>query len=379
MKQYIIFSLCLVATDISPMHLFNEFPSLRETIGHTELADLPSRLDYCKDLSVQLSGRGSEETEDEWPTASRRDALSVQVYCKDDGDIGMDDGQFGGNKLRKAEFIFGDVLRQRYKSVETAGSAGTNHGVAMASCAQRLGMSCNIYLKPQANSWVVRRNLLLMHHYGAHLFEDEMPPVQNSQVYRIPVGASNELGTLGFVNAALELETQLKLDGHPHPDRIYVPVGSAGTAAGLALGLKMAGMKSTVVAARAVNNPREERIADLFQSTNVLLSGKESTIPIYECDNVEVRNELFSGVYGLPTRRVNESIGWAKEHADLVADPTYMGYAVAAMREDVKKGLPGNGPHTLLLWNTFCNYEGHYTDDWTRLPYQLHSYFEETH
>ena len=66
----------------------------------------------------------------------------------------------------------------------------------------------------------------------------------------IPPGGTSPLGMLGHVNAALELAQQVSRGEMPAPARVVLPVGSGGTAAGLALGLAIAGMDTMVVGAR---------------------------------------------------------------------------------------------------------------------------------
>src|SRR5205085_10379809 len=63
--------------------------------------------------------------------------------------------------------------------------------------------------------------------------------------YLLWPGASTPLGTLGYVSAALELVDSWT-DGPP-PDVVVVPLGSGGTAVGLAIGLAMAGWRDTRV------------------------------------------------------------------------------------------------------------------------------------
>ncbi len=46
------------------------------------------------------------------------------------------------------------------------------------------------------------------------------------------------MGTIGYVNAGLELKAQIDEGLLPEPDKIYVPMGTMGTAVGLLILLK---------------------------------------------------------------------------------------------------------------------------------------------
>lgn len=119
--------------------LFRKVPALTSILPYVQLAELPTPLRKCDGLSVRYG---------------------TDLYIKDDSDTA---GPlfFGGNKVRKLEFLLGDALAHNVKSVITFGCAGSNHAVATACCAQRVGLRCSCMLKPQYNSAAVQRNLLL--------------------------------------------------------------------------------------------------------------------------------------------------------------------------------------------------------------------------
>ena len=59
-----------------------------------------------------------------------------------------------------------------------------------------------------------------------------------------PTGGTSALGTIGYVNAGLELADQVRAGALPEPAAIFVPLGSGGTVAGLLLGLRLAGLRT---------------------------------------------------------------------------------------------------------------------------------------
>ena len=226
--------------------LFDAFPQLRSKVSHVQLADLPTPIEVLPNFAQHLG--------------------FTHIYIKRDDLTGkiLEGGSrlFGGNKIRKLEFLMADALFNGAQSVMTWGMSGSNHVVATAACADYLGLKCFAMLRAQHNSYTVRRNLALMNYYGAQLhmltgkeirdlastyifFKEKSD--NGSYPYFIPTGGSTPVGVLGYVNAAFELKEQIKKGVMPEPDRIYVAAGTFGTIAGLLLGAKLAGLKSKII------------------------------------------------------------------------------------------------------------------------------------
>ena len=167
----------------------------------------------------------------EFPTPVQKlDQMGKQLgleslYIKRDD---LNSKAYGGNKIRKLEFILGEALHARAKEVLTFGAAGSNHALATAIYAKQLGLKSISMLVPQPNAQYVRRNLLKSYQCGAelHLYPKipYIKPLTNPiflyQFFRhwlksgrlprvIPMGGSSSLGVVGFVNAAFELEGQI--------------------------------------------------------------------------------------------------------------------------------------------------------------------------
>ncbi len=154
-----------------------------------------------------------------------------------------------------------------------------------------LGLTTEGYLYDQPLTQHVRQNLLCDQFFGAklHYMVGQVrvfiiPLVRNifdKKSYILMPGASIPLGTLGFVNAGLELAEQVKQGVIPEPDKIFVPIGSAGTAAGLLLGVELAGLKNKIMGI-CVSLPiatNKSRVVKLAQNTLKLLQKVDSSIP----------------------------------------------------------------------------------------------------
>ena len=217
--------------------LFRDYPRLQARLPHVSLGTLPTPVE-----SLDVGGDGGARG-----LFIKRDDLSGTTY--------------GGNKVRKLEFLFGRILGTGAKEVITIGFAGSNHAVATAIYAKQLGLRCTSLLMPQRNAHYVRRNLLASVHYEARLCGYRNLPLLSAGLVGalcrgkmahgafprvIPAGGSCPAGIIGYVNAAMELRDQIVAGELPEPDVIYVPLGSMGTSAGLAIGLKAAGLMADI-------------------------------------------------------------------------------------------------------------------------------------
>lgn len=363
--------------------LFVYHPGLQEKLSYLSLGDFPTPIEQLKTFSAEL---GTDNL------YVKRDDLSGKQY-ENGGRL------FGGNKLRKLEFLLADAIKHKAKTILTFGSAGSNHAVVTVAYAHQLGLKSIAMLKPQPNARNVRRNLLMMHHCGAelHLYPNDNVRslgalyafFRNKQQYDnfpyvIPTGGSCPIGIIGFVNAAFELKDQIDQGVMPEPDYIYVPTGSMGTAAGLMLGIKAAQLKTTVVAVAVEpeekSNAFTQGIVDLFHQTNALLHSLDASFPIFECTEKDVCvAHNFCGLeYGLFTPEGIDAIKLLNKTEGIILDGTYSSKALAALIHDVRNHHIDSN-ETVLFWNTYCSQD--FSDivshiDYTELPYCFHSYFE---
>jgi 1-aminocyclopropane-1-carboxylate deaminase/D-cysteine desulfhydrase-like pyridoxal-dependent ACC family enzyme len=308
---------------------------------------------------------------------------------------------YGGNKIRKLEFILGDALRNGAKEVLTFGAAGSNHALATAIYARQVGLKIISMLIPQPNANYVRRNLLMSYHHEAelhlyspkHFFRASADPSVFYQLLRhrfkeghwprvIPMGGSSPLGAVGYVNAAFELKGQILRGDIPEPDYIYIASGSMGTAAGLILGLRALNSKTKVVAVR-VNSERFVNVKGLIKliyKTNFLLSSLDPSFPKFDFrdTDVEIRQGFFGTQYALSTKAGMEAMSLMNRYGAIKLDGTYTGKTFAALIDDAKKLNLRN--KVILFWNTYNSLDFSETIaaiDYHLLPRSFHRYFEE--
>lgn len=160
----------------------------------------------------------------------------------------------GGNKVRPLEFILGDALAGGFEVVVGGGAATSNFVAALAVGASAVGLGCELIV-PGANR---SQTLDLARAAGATILRTDVPRERvddavraraevlgaaGRRAYPVPRGGATSIGALGFARAAVELAGQ----GVEDDARIVVPVGSAGSIAGLSVGLALAGVGWRVV------------------------------------------------------------------------------------------------------------------------------------
>ncbi len=354
--------------------LFHHFPSLREKLPYVALGDFPTPVQPLSRLGATF---GTDNL------FIKRDDLSGPIL--------------GGNKIRKLEFFLGEARQANANHVLTFGYAGSNHTLATTIYAQVLGLTCTCMLLPQLNAEYVRQNLLMSYHCGAelHLCRTVITGLAATayQLFRhrlrsgkfpkiIPAGGSSPLGAIGYVNAALELASQINEGLLPEPDFIYVALGTAGSAVGLMLGLRAANLKSRVIAVRVVKKKyaNTTRIKHLFTATNSFLHARDRTFPLFELSSadIHIRHGYFGGEYAFFTKEGRRAASLLCKHEGIKLDGTYTSKALAAVLDDLKK--PEMKNKIVLFWNT-CNSKD-FSEvikniDYRELDRSFHRYFEE--
>ncbi len=317
-----------------------------------------------------------------------------RIYIKRDDRTSK---EYGGNKVRKLEFLLAEALSKGKKQTVTFGYAGSNHSLAVAVFATRLGLKPISLHIPQPNAAYVRKNLLLqarlgteLHHYrnmvsiyaGTALVVLKCFFKTGKLPYVIPPGGSNVVGTVGMVGAVLELQRQIDQGLMPEPDVIYVPLGSCGSAAGIALGAKALGWKATLKAVRV----SERKGADaktaraLFSLAARTLKRHLPAFPAVEFsgEDFDVNEDYLGDGYAHFTKEGVEAVKLAEEADGIKLDGTYTGKTMAALIDDARRGRLAR--KVTLFWNTHNSVDfTHRIEgiDFKTLPSAYHRYFIE--
>jgi D-cysteine desulfhydrase family pyridoxal phosphate-dependent enzyme len=294
-----------------------------EKLPRTRLAALPTPLEEAPRLTEALGG--------------------ARVLVKRDDLTGL---AFGGNKTRKLEYLIADALAQGADVVLTVGAAQSNHCRQTAAAARRAGLRCILVLSPSEHN-ELQGNLLLdalldaevrMVERGrgtteamVEIAEEERR--RGARPYLIPGGGSNGLGSLGYVQCVLELQTQL-LERGAGIDYLYLSSGSGGTQGGLVLGAKMFSQDYRIVGV-SPGGPADGVRASCLRaaSEGARLLGL-ATAPV--ASDFVVHDEYVGPGYAVPTEASNEAIRLFAETEGLIIDPVYTAKAAAGLIDHVR-------------------------------------------
>jgi D-cysteine desulfhydrase len=308
----------------------------------------------------------------EWPTpVACHSELGVaagvpSLWIKHD-DVSAE--PYGGNKVRKLEFLLATAMAGGCKSVLTFGAYGSNHVVATSIYSALLGLDLHAVLTPQPVTSYLRKNLLADAATGVTLhcadsvgsalrmavdIRARLAEADGCEPLVIPFGGTNALGTIGFVNAGLELSEQISAGLLPEPDFIYVPMGSAGTAVGLAIGLAAEGYHTRVQGVRVLPETTTDEIAIMRTVAEAVATLREADLefPMLALNDlaIDVRDEFLGEGYAESTPSGRRAVQIASEHG-VALETTYTGKAFSALMTDAAEGrLDGR---KVLFWDTY--------------------------
>ncbi|MCP4299390.1 MAG: pyridoxal-phosphate dependent enzyme [Gammaproteobacteria bacterium] len=303
----------------------------------------------------------------------------------------VSNAHYGGNKIRKLEYIFRRARERGARRIATFGSVGSNHALATAINATRFGFDCTCFLLPQKRTPIIPITLNMHRKIGTELIPFG-PSVnrlatcrrylQGRQCWVVPMGGSSWLGTVGFVNAGLELAHQVASGEIATPHRIYIANGTMGSSAGLALGLALAELPTELHAVRVV----DKRVANppgfdrLIRKTAMMLHRIDPSFPADLADRTRVcwRDEFLAGAYAVTDRVTDNAVEMAGHALGLKIETTYTGKAMAALLHDLAtREYTGE---SYLFWNTYNSRPLPVTGDRPRsadnIPQEFMRYFD---
>ena len=311
------------------LNVAEKFPRYPLMFGHTPIEKL-SR------LSDHLGGK-------------------VEIYAKrEDCNSGL---AFGGNKIRKLEYLIPDAIEQECDTLVTIGGVQSNHTRQVAAVAAKIGMKCRLVQE----SWVPFPdavydrvgNILMSRVMGAEIelvdegfdigiresWEKALADVkaQGGTPYAIPAGASvHKLGGLGYVGFADELRHQEADLGFKF-DYIVVCTVTGSTHAGMLVGFAADERAQSVIGIDASATPEQTRaqVLSIARNTAELVKlGRE----IGE-DDVVLKTEYAYPAYGVPSQETNAAIRLAARMEGMMTDPVYEGKSMQGLIDLVRTGF----------------------------------------
>lgn len=276
----------------------------------------------------------------EWMERLSKDQPGAKLWVKRDDCTGL---AFGGNKARKLEYLVADAQRQGADVLVTSGGIQSNHARQTAAVAARFGMECSLVLEPVEGTpddhYGSSGNVLLDSLLGADIvyaavdqaLEDQVQVVadqlilQGKKPYVIPVGGSNLVGAMGYVECALELIWQAE-QMDISIDAVVVATGSVGTHAGLLAGFEMVQAAIPVYGISVSRDAEAQEEKVLTLATEILETlGLESEDL---ANTVQVSDHYVGEGYGIPTEGGLDAIRLLAQHEGILLDPVYTGKAM---------------------------------------------------
>ena len=303
-----------------------------------DLGHFPTRIEYLKNISDMLKG--------------------PQIFIKRDDCTGL---ATGGNKTRKLEFILPDAIKNNSDLIVTVGAIQSNHARQTAAACAKIGMKCLIVLEQRLDnapeSYMNSGNVFLNKVFGAEMilcpkdrdvkeFAEEIMEDQKRDghnPYFIPVGGSNRLGELGYIECMREILENSNKDSFSH---IVLATGSGGTHAGLVAGKTLYKSNTKIIGISIKDNKsnQEKRVLKLTQNSCEHIS---CNLPREE--DVIVFDDYVGPGYAMPTDGMRDALSLMATKEAILLDPVYTGKAFDGLINLVKKNYFNSSDRVLFI------------------------------
>lgn len=269
----------------------------------------------------------------------------------------------GGNKVRKLEYLIADAKAQQATALITAGAHQSNHVLQTVAAARKADLRA-IAIVPGPRPEKFLGNLFFDQLLGAEIeflvtdkFFEEVPGFMSNRqrelakngerAYVVPVGGSNALGSLGYVDCAYEMASQYAGSGLNAPDYIVVVTGSVGTYAGLVAGCSDV-WPHTKVLGIVVNQYQFSRRENVAQMTNEV--AQLASIPRqWAAEELYLDYDYIGPGYGIRSEAGDSAIDLVAQKEGILLDPTYTGKAFAGLLGNVRSGAIPPGSRVLFV------------------------------
>lgn len=304
-----------------------------------KLADLPTRIEKLE--------RFSERT-------------GLNVYVKRDDMSGM---EWSGNKIRKLEFSIQEALDRGADTLITCGGIQSNHCRATAAAAARLGLRSCLLLRTDDPDPLLDGNYFIDKVLGADIrfisaedYRSRRGEVmeelageferQGHKAYIIPEGASNGIGTFGYLSCMQEILQQEKEMGVQF-DTIVDAVGSGGTLAGLVLANRLYGLNKRIVGINVCDDADffQHRVSDIVSEAAAYLEEPLQVAP----EEIKILDGYVGRGYALSRKEELDFIRDFARMEGLVLDPVYTGKCMYGFACEVDKGSFQKSGNVLFL------------------------------
>ena len=291
-----------------------------EKFERIKLGHFPTPIEHLKNMTKYLNG--------------------PNIFIKRDDCTGL---AAGGNKTRKLEFLMPDAIKNKAQLVVTVGAVQSNHARQTAAACTLLGLQCLIILeqrlKDPPESYMKSGNVFLNKLFGAEINicprnEDVLKyseklikniKSKGTNVYLIPGGGSNSIGSLGYVECLNEI---IKENNKYDFTQIVHATGSSGTQAGLLAGRKYFNCKIPVTGI-CVRHKKDTQVDKVY--TEAKKTCEKLQCKILNKSDVIVYDEYIGTGYGEPTEGMIEATNLLAKKEAILLDPVYSGKGFAGL------------------------------------------------
>lgn len=337
--------------------IFDALPDLR--VPWMPIAQVPTPVEPCTAIADWL---GRDRV---W---MKRDDLVSPLY--------------GGNKVRRYEFLFADAKARGARRLVTVGALASTQAMATALLGREHGFAVRVVLFDQPVTRFARDAVRTLVGAGADVVYGGNIPMTALRTWRgiergdyvIFPGAASPLANLGYVDAMLELGEQVRRGKVPRPDLVVTPTGSSGTLAGLALGAAFLGWPTEIVGVRITTPVVCNRlfVAGVVARTRRFLAQRSRHWKLAREPRWRLDGSQLGAGYGEPTDAAREGARQVERLTGVTGEITYSGKAMAALRTIGQRHRDAN----VLLWNTLSTPRPAIGAD-ARLPREL-AWMDET-
>lgn len=295
------------------------------------------------------------------PAFSKALGGKVNLFIKRDDLL---PGCAGGNKTRKLDFCIADALKNGADTIVTCGAVQSNHCRLTLAWAVKEGMDCHLVLEERVpgsykedgsgNNFLFKLmgvKSITVVPGGSNMLEEmekiaEQVKNTGKKPYIIPGGASNAIGATGYVACAMEIQQQL-FNENLSIDHMVVPSGSAGTHAGIVVGMfgSNAAIPVSGINVSRKKDVQEEIVHALAVETAERLGVREK-LPAAE---ITCFDGYVGPGYSLPTESMIEAVKLLAQTESILLDPVYSGKAMAGLIDLVRKDHFPAGSNVLFL------------------------------
>lgn len=285
--------------------------------------------------------------------------LETNIYIKRDDYTGI---EISGNKVRKLEFVFKELLDKGCDGVITTGGLQSNHCRATAAVANRLGLKCTLLLRGNSptNS---TGNFLLDKLFGAEIryctpeeYRDSRDAImkkivdekrgEGSDFYIIPEGASFGVGALGYFDAMGEILKQEHEIGQKF-DTIVLAVGSGGTYSGLCLANKYYNLNRRIIGFAVCDN--SEYFVNKIDKINNEALHYFIERPHISKEEIIINDKYVGLGYAINRAEEYEFIKFFAKQESLILDPVYTVKAMYGLYSEIKAGALKESGNILFI------------------------------